>query len=192
VGDIKEWAAKRSRRYGDLILAKHMVIDWVYGDRHNTAWIEHTGVDQDTGEHFHSHHLACDCIRSDGGDGLDGEVAEFCPMAHNALAERAHMIDREYRIHETLSSLAALELTEDEKQETYHDIVLTAMEETLIEDHRRPERWMANIVSGQHNINLIGEILHIPPETIQMYAGILELQGKVDLDGPILKFKEAA
>src|SRR3989344_2417055 len=105
VGDIAEWVAIRAKKYGDIILAKHMIIEWSFDERHNTAWVEHQGVDQETGNPYHMHHVACDCLRlAESGNTVES-VAVDCPMLLNALVERAHMIDRQYRLHETLSSV---------------------------------------------------------------------------------------
>jgi len=62
----------------------------------------------------------------------------------------------------------------------------------LLLDKEHPDYWMANIVSGQHHADLMSEILHIPTPSVQLYAGILELQGKIEVEGKLLRLKEAA
>jgi hypothetical protein len=176
IGDIAEWSKRRAIKFGDLIIPKHMYIEEVHGERHNAAWIEHSGKDQDTGEHFHIHHVACDCIKDD--DPVTEDINAFdCPVWHNALTERVHQINRENRIQETLRELERLEL------EAYHDIVLSVMKETLVLDREHPDQWMGNVVSGEHNAILMAEMLHIPVEFVRMYVDILQVRGTFEVEG---------
>jgi hypothetical protein len=188
VGDIAEWAKIRARKLGDLIVPKHMYIEWVDDERHNVAWIEHFGANQDSGELYHIHHVACDCIRQKDPETIEDVLSSNldCPVVHNALTERAYKIDRDYRINETLKAL------KDLATEEYHEMVLAVIENTLLFDKEHPDYWMANIVSGQHHADLMSEILHIPTPSVQLYAGILELQGKIEVEGKLLRLKETA
>jgi len=182
IGDIAEWARHRQRQIGDLIVPKHMYIEWVYGERHNAAWLEHSGRDQDTGEPYHMHHIACDCIRHESPEIIEDDLTSLtCPVLYNALTERARLVDRKFRIHEMLSELDGLGVDE------YHDMVLGVMENTLVRDQMHPDQWFGNAISGQHRSSLMSEILHIPVETVQMYADILELKGKIERDGDIIR-----
>jgi len=191
VDDIAEWAKKRARKFGDLIIAKQMYVEFAGGEKHSVAWVEHSGQDPEDGETYHVHHIACDCTRYKDPDDIDDEMEFFgCPVMQNALEERAHFVDRTYRLHDTIKSYDDEALEDYEKSSEYHDIVLGTMEDILLWDRRQPQLWLANVMSGQHSAHLMGEILRQPVESVRLYADILQLNGKIEFDGETMRLTD--
>lgn len=96
-------------------------------------------------------------------------------------------MDREYKIRQSIAAYKATPSEVYEKPIGFHDVVLNAIEGVLVFDRKNPEGWFGNAVSGQHHVELMGEILRKPAEVVCLYANLLELEGRIDFDGENLR-----
>lgn len=182
-GGIAEWAEARTRLCGDFIFPRQVYLEWpLHGsDPHKVAWVEH--FETEGGQESASvHHIICDCA------GDFGEIQpQFCSIAENAVLERAADVSRGWRIPEILKAYEELDVTDYKRSEELNDILIKTMENILLTDNRHPEEWLGNIISGEHEIQLMGQILQQPEDTVRLCAEILEWQGKITQDGDTLR-----
>jgi hypothetical protein len=182
-GGIADWAKKRLDHFGDFIVLRQAYLEWPdpTEDPHKVAWVEHYGQDIHP-ESASIHHLICDCA----GNTYDRQPI-FCSIAQNAVLERASYTSRTWHIPEVLALYDDLEVSDYKRNEELNDLLLHTIEKILITDRNHPEEWVGNIVSGEHEVQLMGEILQQPEDTVRMCAEILQLQDKLEIDGDTLR-----
>lgn len=187
-GDIAKWASVRAHKLGDMIIPKHVYVEWVDYEPHHVAWIEHYGTRTETEEKFHNHHVVCGCAykrNMSGGENLVNIGA--CSVLENAVIARAQYVDRQYGFKETIGKFEPVLLGESDILFDYHDIVLESIKKLLVLDKNQPENWFGNTVSGAHLVPLVGEVIQQTSENVRLYADILAIQGEVEVSGDVMK-----
>lgn len=193
-GDIAEWAIIRARKFGDYIIPKQMYIERLgTNEQHSVAWIEHSGVDSETGDEYRIHHIACDCVRHKSVDQIPDELALLdCEVMDRGLIERAHFVERSLGLKSIITVFEEEKKIDPQKEGELQDFILESMFFILKHDKAEPYYWLGNTMSGEHTVDTMSEILGKPVEVVQMYSGILELEGRIEFDGDTMRLPSAA
>lgn len=200
-GDAMTAWKEKAALVGTTIIPRQVYLTRVFEQHeHRVAWVYRSERHEDDIEDYH--HIACDCVSSmeDPDEQMD-EIAT-CPAVLTALEHRAARVSEVLRTKGVFEFFGKPEGRLDPKP---HAIKTTkAMVNFLMNyEQAHPEGWVANTVSGEHQVPLLATIMQIRPypdpedeERLSMqsiieemhYDGSLELQE----DGLTVTLPEAA
>ncbi len=181
---IAAWAKKRETRHETIKPRRLYVSD---DGQHNIAWVEHTGHSQASEEssikRYTVHHVVCDCAADAGTLSGHPEAVLACDYVQDVLTQRADEISKEQRVGEILSSMYYLdEDTMDFKLSLLgQEMALRAIVHVLETDKRHPEQWMANRITGLHDIDLLATIVRQDTSTVMPLLETMEEGGLVTI-----------
>ena len=187
VGRVASWAEHAERRYGDSI---NPVMTYVESGPHHVSWIHHEGDDWQSGEHFSTYHVICDCIAGLEGNSPQESVqhALGCNAVLHALQRRAAFVDHTYRTGEILAALRDPDTGDFEQSNTFHKFAVKTIGDLLELDAKHPKEWPANVMNGEHRVSVLATLFQLHPEVVKWYGRLLEESGVIeDFAGEILK-----
>ncbi len=173
---LADWARLRGQDFGETIVPRQLHIVGKNGKPHTVAWLHRSGMDLNTGEPYDYHHLACDCMPQAE---IEGSMAGMfaCESLSTALLGRAQTIRAEFGLPDILPADPTARMWTGGKQ-----IVVSTMLYILERDRLHPESWMANYMSGRHELSLLSLVLNREVAELAMYAEILQEAGKVEVN----------
>jgi len=186
-GRVASWAEYAERRYGDSI---NPVVTYVESGPHRVSWIHHEGDDWQSGEHFSTHHIVCDCIAGLEGNSPQESVAHVigCGAVLHALQRRAAFVAFTYRTGEILEALRDPETGDFEQSNTFHKFAVKTIGDLLELDARHPKEWPGNVINGEHRVSVLATLFQLHPEVVRWYGRLLEESGVIaDFDGESLR-----
>lgn len=186
-GRVAAWAEHAERRYGDSI---NPVVTYLESGPHHVSWIHHEGDDWQSGEHFATHHIVCDCIAGLEGNSPHEVVAHAvgCNAVLHALQRRAAFVAFTYRTSEILAALRDPETGDFEQSNTFHKFAVKTIGDLLELDARHPKEWPGNVINGEHRVSVLATLFQLHPEVVRWYGRLLEESGVIsDFDGESLR-----
>ncbi len=171
----------------EILLNQNSYIEWLNGQAHRVAWVDHLGVNRRTGSPFHLHHVVCDCAYYANSSFPEEDELADCEILQNAVVERTDLIANQHRVREMIESFGNIPATDFDRNNELNDILTTSIESILLFDHLHPEEWAGNVVSGEHDVSLLSLIVDQPPDAIRLCADILAFQGKVEITGDTVR-----
>lgn len=189
---IAQWAAARVSKFAEIVEPTAL---YVSADQaHTVAWVRHSGLVEGRAESpkgYHVHHVVCDCAAEVGDTAAHPDEVLGCDYVQEVLNQRAveigkkqaagDMLSRLYRFDETTQDLRLCQIGQE--------LVLLTIAYVLETDKNHPEQWMANRISGLHDIERLAVIVQqdtsaVMPILEQMEeVGLVEVRGdKVKLD----------
>lgn len=181
-GPVAEWADYRTAVYEDKVIPVMTFPEQLGNDVHRVAWVNHSGYDFETGQDYAQHHIVCDCCLMAEISGEPDSIYE-CSTLQKTLKRRASFLRSTLMLDKILRACTD---SEDGRLKVTLDRRFFAAETImwlLHQDREHPESWMGNIVSGEHNLSLLGLILQQPPGGVRLLVEDLAEEGRVEFDG---------
>lgn len=179
-GPIGEWAEYRTRKFGEKIVSKFLYPEEVGGRLHRVAWLERKGIETEKGTPFHLHHIACDCIVEVEDDWT---TIFSCPGVHSALNHRAIVVAGQYGFNEIAAYFKTAEDGFPELTEKGKALAAATITALLERDKYHPSSWVANLVSGQHEVSLLAIIMNEHPDLVRELVREMEDSGLISVEG---------
>lgn len=182
---MSEWA-NRLQDLGQTIVPRTVYIAELYEQyEHRVGWVYHSWRKPDEIEEVH--HIACDCVGNmNDTDEQMHEIAD-CPAVLAALEHRAGRVAQILRTKEVLGNYGKPEGST--KLQPSRSITAKALINFVMNyDQEHPEGWVANTMSGEHQVPLLGLLLQIEPYRDSEEPGKLTVQDiveEMDQDGSL-------
>src|SRR3989344_6143024 len=156
--DMAEWI-DRASRIGHSVVPRQIYNVRLFDQyNHRVGWFYHSRPDEDYVVDYH--HIACDCVGEfEAPEEAIDEMLE-CPAVLRALDFRAA------RVAEVMGNQQILELygkPGDAVVLRPHAMITAKAIINFMMNYEKehPEGWIANVVSGEHQVPLLGTVLQI-------------------------------
>jgi len=178
LGDhLTDWK-NRAEKMGATIIPRQVYLTQMYEQYdHRVAWVYHSQAHDDEVEDFH--HIVCDCVATMENPDEELEDIAQCPAVLAALEYRAARVSKVLRTQEILNFYGKPEGTVDPKAHTVRTIK-SLVNFVMNYEKEHPEGWVANTVSGEHQVPLLATVLQIRPYADQERPEQVSLQTVVE------------
>lgn len=185
---VAAWADER-RKYGEMIDPRLLYVNT--DGSHTVAWIAHAGVisyRDESPKSYKVHHVVCDCAAEVAIEAHPREV-QSCDYVQAVLDQRAYEVGNDHGIDDLLVSLSYFDETALDVRLSYlgEELVTRALANVLEIDRYHPEQWMANRISGLHDVERLAAIVRQGTGVIMPLLEQMEQVGVVKLDGDKVK-----
>lgn len=188
---LGHWANTRVEKYSELVEPYLM---YVSGDfSHHVAWVKHKGVSGDPEEagtinNYHTFHVVCDCAAGDENSALPSSIA-YCDYTDDVIVQRAYELSREHRLAEILGAFTVFdeETLSHRLKPAGQELAARAITHILEIDQRNPGSWVANRMTGMHDISVLSLLTSVPRDELKDVAELLESGGIVEIDNDSIK-----
>lgn len=183
---MTDWS-KRASKVGETIIPRQVYLAKMYEQYdHRVAWVYHSQVREDSIEDYH--HIACDCVATMENPNEEIDEIVNCPAVLAALEHRAGRVAGVLRTQGVLDFYGKSAGNLEPKPYTMKTV--KALVNFLLNyEQKHPEGWVANTVSGEHQIPLLATIMQIrpypdpeAPDKISMSSTVQEM----DADGSLI------
>lgn len=187
---MSEWATK-AEELGQTIIPRTVYVTQVYEQyEHRVAWVYHSWRKPDEIEELH--HIACDCVGfMEDPDEQIHEIAE-CPAVLAAVEYRADKVAEILMTREILHNFGKPEqktTIEPTRIVTAKAVINFAMNY----DQVHPEGWIANMVSGEHQIPLLALLMQVEAyksDEDSERLSVQEIVEEMDEDGSLVLLED--
>lgn len=186
------WAQEREERYLELVEPRLMYVD--PNDMHRVAWVKHVGVSETEDgppRPYSVHHVVCDCAaEADAGtEAHPASAISSCEYVEAVLGQRAQELGRQHGNADILNSLLVFdeEAWDFRLSSLGQEMVIRAIAYVLATDKRHPESWMANRISGLHDIATLAAIMLQGTQEVMPLLELMETSGTVEIRNGIVR-----
>lgn len=179
---VAEWAAARNQ-YGELVEPRFLYVD--PDGEHTVAWVGHAGLiryQEGPLRSYATHHVVCDCAAEVPEEGDPREVQE-CDYVQAILGQRAFEVGRELGVDAVIDSLSYFDEEAIDLRPNHlgQELIAKTIANILEIDKLHPQRWMANRVSGLHDIAILAAIVRQGTAAVMPLLEDLEQIGMVKM-----------
>ncbi len=174
-GDAMTAWKERAEILGTTIIPRQVYLTQTYEQyEHRVAWVYRSERQDDSVEDYH--HIACDCVAE--MDDPDEQIEEVtsCPAVLAALEYRAARVSEVLRTKGIFSFYGKPEGQVNLKPHALKT-AKALVNFVMNYEQAHPEGWIANTMSGEHQLPLLATILQIRPYPEPTCPEILSMQG---------------
>jgi hypothetical protein len=172
------WSERLAQEVGAKIIPRQVYKTTMYEQHdHRVAWVRRIQPHKDSVEDYH--HIACDCLGEMENPEKDIEGIVECPAVLVALEHRARRVSEVLKAKSVLSYYGVPEGRLSLRDQTV--IPIKSMVNFIMNyEQKHPEGWVANTVSGEHQVPLLAAILQVQPFSDPEKPDRWALQGVIE------------
>jgi hypothetical protein len=192
------WAYERTGKYSEIVEPELLYVT-PNDEMHRVVWVKHVGVRENRLDQlvpYSVHHVVCDCAAE-----IDTTLEEeekttgfprstiSCEYVQNVLTQRAGELATRNRIQDVLGTYTLFDEEEQDFRLTGlgQELTIRAIAQLMEVDKLHPETWVANRVSGLHEVGLLAAFVGYGTEEIMPLLEMMEQGNIINISGDEVK-----